>query len=64
MKHLTKIIMFLFFGILWSQENPTIMRGGDDKVLKGKDQAFQKNVAAHVKKMAWRGSMESIWLAS
>ncbi|SVC61857.1 uncharacterized protein METZ01_LOCUS314711, partial [marine metagenome] len=27
MKHLPKIIMVLFFGILWSQENPTIMRG-------------------------------------
>ena len=54
MKHLTKIIMVLFFGILWSQENPTIMRGGYDKILKGKDQAFQKNVAAHVKK--WHGA--------
>jgi len=54
MKHLTKIIVVLFFGILWSQENPTIMRGGYDKVLKGKDQAFQKNVSAHVNK--WHGA--------
>ncbi len=53
MKHVTKIVMYLFFGILWSQENPTIMRGGYDKVLKGKDKVFQKNVAAHVEK--WHG---------
>ena len=54
MKHVTKIVMYLFFGIIWSQENPTIMRGGYDKVLKGKDKIFQKNVASHVKK--WHGA--------
>ena len=54
MKHVTKIVMYLFFGILWSQENPTIMRGGYDKGLKREDEAFQKNVAAHVKK--WHGA--------
>ena len=53
MKLKTKIIMLLFFGVIWAQENPTIMRGGYDKVLKGKDKVFQKNVSSHVKK--WHG---------
>ncbi len=36
MKLKTKIIMLLFFGIVWAQENPTIMRGDTIKFLKGR----------------------------
>jgi hypothetical protein len=45
--------LYILVALAWAQDSPSIMRGGYMKVHQGKESAYEKAVASHVRK--WHG---------